>query len=141
MRNKKHCKHFGCFLTFVKILSFHISTKSDSLSRVFRNFVVDKKNFMISSFKQKKNQLVWLNRDGDIQNSYRKDTYGPPCMWIWLLGQIHIYGVQFNNRYRIANHAHHFSLSTNPSPNTKVFGPKCYIFFWMYCIPSKVDCC
>ncbi len=79
MRNKKRCIHFGCFLTFVKILSFHISTKSDSLSRVFRDFVVDKKIFMLSSSKQK-NQLVWLNLDGNIQTSYREDTYGPPCI-------------------------------------------------------------
>jgi hypothetical protein len=27
----------------------------------------------------KKIQLIRLNRGGDIQNSYRKDTYGPPC--------------------------------------------------------------
>jgi hypothetical protein len=37
-----------------------------------------KKKFM-SAYITKKNQLSWLNRDEDIQDSYRKDTYGPPC--------------------------------------------------------------
>ncbi len=43
------------------------------------NIIHMKKKFMSASI-TKKNQLSWLNRDGDIQNSYRKDTYGPPCM-------------------------------------------------------------
>ena len=42
-RNKNFCKHFWFFFIFRKIVSFHIFTKRNSLSREFRNFVVYKK--------------------------------------------------------------------------------------------------
>jgi hypothetical protein len=41
----------------------------------------NEKNFYVSLYHQKKNQLIWLKRGGDIQNSCRKDTYGPPCTY------------------------------------------------------------
>jgi hypothetical protein len=60
MRNKNVCKHFWLFFDIRKNVSFHIVTKTDSLSRVFINFVVYRKNFILSSCKQKKIQPVWL---------------------------------------------------------------------------------
>jgi len=54
MRHKSIVYSFAYFLTFAKIRSFHTVTSSDSHSRVFINFVGDKKNFILSSSKQKR---------------------------------------------------------------------------------------
>ena len=81
MRNKNVVNIFGCFLTFGKMLSFHIATKSDRLSRVIIKFVVYSKNFMFSSFKQKKIQLVWSKNDGDIQIFFWSVTFRTPCIY------------------------------------------------------------
>jgi hypothetical protein len=49
-------------------------------------------------------------------------------IWVWIMGvnllldQIHIYGLQFGNRYRIANHVHHFCSSANPNSKSQGFG-------------------
>ena len=43
--------------------------------------IVRMRKFKVSLHHQNKNQLIWLNRDEDIQNSYRSATYGIPCIF------------------------------------------------------------
>ena len=69
---------FGCFLRFRKMLSFHIATRSDSLSRVFVNFVLGKKNFILSSSKQKKNIRFSLFSNGVIHENFPRGLLGHP---------------------------------------------------------------
>src|SRR5271165_7173604 len=78
MRNKNVVNIFGGFLTFGKMLSFYIVTSSDRLSRVFINFVVNKKNFMLSSSKQKRNIRLSLFSNGVIYENFSRGLLEHP---------------------------------------------------------------
>ena len=70
MRNENACKHFFYFFVIRKNVSFHIITKRDSLSRVFINLVVDKKNLYALLFQTKKNIRLRLFSNEVIHENF-----------------------------------------------------------------------